>query len=106
MANLFTETIQFGKYIRNMRRVLKCEAWRGMEISCTERTSMKNGEVYQRVQEVRNILHTVDRKKANWIAHTLRRNCLLEHATAGKIEVTGRPRRRRKLVLHDMKTRG
>jgi hypothetical protein len=90
-----------------MRRVLKCDAWGRMEISCTERMSMNNGEVLHRVQEERNILHTTDRTKSNWTAHTLRRNCLLEHVTAGKIEVTGRPGRRRKLVLDDiMKKRG
>jgi hypothetical protein len=29
------------------------------------------------VKEERNILHTVRRRKANWIGHILRRNCLL-----------------------------
>jgi hypothetical protein len=29
--------------------------------------------------EEKNILQTVEQKKANWIGHTLRRNCLLKH---------------------------
>jgi hypothetical protein len=42
----------------------------------------------------RIILSTVKIRKANWIGHILRRNCLLRHAVEGKIEgkieVTGR----------------
>jgi hypothetical protein len=61
--------------------------------------------------EERNILHTVKRRKANWIGHILRRNCLLKHVIEGKkegrIEVMGRRGRRRKQLLDDVKeTRG
>ena len=45
------------------------------------------------VEEDRHILHTKIRK-ANWIGHILRRNCLLRHVVEvkieGRIEVTGR----------------
>jgi hypothetical protein len=34
----------------------------------------------------RKTLHTVKRKKANWIGHILRRNCLLKQVIEGKIE--------------------
>jgi hypothetical protein len=34
-------------------------------------------KMLQRVKEETNILHTIKRKKANWIGHNLRRNCLL-----------------------------
>jgi hypothetical protein len=37
-------------------------------------------------QKERNILHTIKRKKANWIGHILLRNCLLKHVIEGKIE--------------------
>jgi hypothetical protein len=41
---------------------------------------------------------TYNKKKANWIGHILRRNCLLKHAIEGKleerIEMTGRQGRR------------
>jgi hypothetical protein len=33
---------------------------------------MRNKEVLQRVKEERNILHTIKRRKANWIGHILR----------------------------------
>jgi hypothetical protein len=31
-------------------------------------------------------LHTTKRRKANWIGHILRRNCLLKHVIEGKRE--------------------
>jgi hypothetical protein len=55
-----------------------------MEISWTDRG--RNEEVLHRVQEERNILHTVKRRKANWIGHILRKNCLLKHVIEGQIE--------------------
>jgi hypothetical protein len=36
-------------------------------------------EVLRRVKEERNLLHTINGRKANWIGHILRRNCLLKH---------------------------
>jgi hypothetical protein len=60
-----------------------------------------------RVKEERNILHAMKRRKANWIGHILRRNCLLKHVIEGKlegrIELTGRRGRRRKQLLDDLK---
>jgi hypothetical protein len=45
-------------------------------------------------KEVRNILHTVKTRKANWIGNMLYRKCLLKHViegkTEGRIEVKGR----------------
>jgi hypothetical protein len=63
---------------------------------------VRNEEVLLRVKEQRNILHETRKRMANWIGHILRRNCLLQRVTEGKvqggIEVTGRQgRRRRKL---------
>jgi hypothetical protein len=59
------------------------------------------------VKEERNIVHTIKRRKANWIGHILLRNCLLKHVIEGKlegrIEVTGRQGRRRKQLLDDLK---
>jgi hypothetical protein len=75
------------------------------KISWTDR--VRNEEVLYRVKEERNILHTIKRRKANWIGHILRRNCLLKHAIEGKlegrIEMTGRRGRRRKQLLDDLK---
>jgi hypothetical protein len=80
--------------------------WRRMEkISWADR--VRNEEVLHGVEEERNILHTVKRRKANWIGHILRRNCLLMHVIEGKlegsIEVTGRRGRRRKQQPDDLK---
>jgi len=62
-----------------------------------------------RVDEQRNILHEISKRKANWIGHILRRNCLLQRVSEGKIkreiEVTGRRGRRRKKLLDDLKER-
>jgi hypothetical protein len=64
-------------------------------------------EVLHRVKEERNIVHTIKRRKANWIGHILRRNCLLKHVIEGqlegRIETTGRRGRRRKQLLYDLK---
>ena len=57
-----------------------------------------------RVNEQRNILHEIRKRKANWIGHILRRNCLLKQVIEGKIkgEIGGR---RRKKILDDLKDR-
>jgi ribosomal 50S subunit-associated protein YjgA (DUF615 family) len=54
------------------------------KISWTDRVT--DEAVLHRVKEERNIVHTVKRRKANWIGRILRRNCLLEHVIEGKIE--------------------
>ena len=55
---------------------------------------VRNEDILLRVKEQRNILYEISRRKANWIGHILRRNCLLQRVTEGKIkggiEVTGR----------------
>jgi hypothetical protein len=55
------------------------------------------------VDEERNILHTVQRKKANWIGQILQMNCVVKHVIEGqiegRIEVTERRRRRCKQLL-------
>jgi hypothetical protein len=43
-------------------------------------------EVLQRVEEDRNILQKIKRRKANWIGHILHSNCHLKHLIEGKIE--------------------
>jgi hypothetical protein len=90
------------KYLENFE--MWC--WRRMEnISCTDR--VRNGEVLHRVKEEINILNTIKRRKANWIAYIWRRNSLLKHVIKGKIdgriEVTARRERRRQQLLDDLK---
>ena len=70
---------------------------------------VRKEDVLLRVKEQRNILHEIRERKANWISHILRRNCLLQRFTEGKIkggiEVTGRQGRRRRKLLDDLKER-
>jgi hypothetical protein len=59
------------------------------------------------VKEERNILHTIKRRRASWIGHILRRDCLLKHVIEGKlegrIEMKRRQGRRRKQLLGSLK---
>jgi hypothetical protein len=75
------------------------------KISWTDR--VRNEGVLHRVKEERNILHTIKRRKANWIGHILRRNCLLKHVIEGMLEgrtdMTGRRGRRYKQLLDGLK---
>jgi hypothetical protein len=61
-------------------------------ISSTHR--VRNKEVLHRVNEERNVLRTVKRRKCTWSGHILSRNCLLKHVNEGKvkgrIEIKGR----------------
>jgi hypothetical protein len=82
----------YGAETRTLRKVdqkylesFEMWCWRRMEkISWTDR--VRNEEVLHRVKEERNILHTIKRRKANWIGNILRRNCLLKHVIEGKLE--------------------
>jgi len=75
------------------------------KISWTDR--VRKEEVLRRVKGERNIIHTVRRRKANWIGHILCKNCFLKHVIdekkRGRIEVTGRQRRRHKQLLDELK---
>jgi len=82
--------------------------WRRMEkISWTDH--VRNEDVLLRVKEQRNVLHEIHKRKAKWIGHILRRNCLLQRVIEVKIqtetEVTGRQGRRRKELVDDLKER-
>ena len=70
------------------------------------RDRVRNIEVLLRVKEQKNILHEIRKRKANWISHILRRNCLLQQVIKGKIqggiEVTGRRGRRRRKLLDEL----
>jgi len=61
--------------------------WRRLEkISWTDR--VRNNEVLHRVKKRKqNPTYNTTKRKANWLGHILRRNCLLKHVTEGKIGV-------------------
>jgi hypothetical protein len=75
-----------------------------MEISWPVR--VRNERLYG-VKEKRNMLHTIKRRKANWIGHILHSNCLLKQViqgkNIGKDSRTGRCGRRRRQLLDDFK---
>ena len=63
------------------------------EMWCSRRTEkiswidhVRNEEVLLRVKDQRNNPHEISKRKANWIGHILRRNCLLQNVIEGKIK--------------------
>jgi len=70
---------------------------------------VRNEEVLLRVNEQRNILNEIRKRKDKWIGHILCRNCLLKQVIEGKIkgemEVKRRLGRRHKKLLDDLKDR-
>jgi hypothetical protein len=76
------------------------------EISWIDR--VKNKEILHAVKEERNILHTIKRRKSDWIGYISFRNCILIHVIEGKIggiETAGRRGRRLKQLLDKLKER-
>ena len=78
--------------------------WRRMEkIKWSEKVT--NEQVLARIGEKRTLLKNILRRKANWIGHILRRNCLLHDDIEGRMtEVRGVGRRRTQL-LDDLRNR-
>jgi hypothetical protein len=70
---------------------------------------VRNEEVLLRVNEQKNILHEIRKRKAKEIGHILRRNCLVKQVIEGKIkgriDVARRQGRRNKKLLDDLKDR-
>jgi hypothetical protein len=46
---------------------------------------VRNSAVLRTVKGEKDILRTIKRRKANWIGHILRRNCLIKHVIEGKV---------------------
>jgi hypothetical protein len=63
------------------------------KVSWTDR--VKNEEVIRRVKEESNILHTMNRRKSDWISHILQRNCLIKHVIQGKKDGSDRKTRKK-----------
>jgi len=89
----------------NWMEVRRTPNWFSSAISNT----YQHSTLLLRVNEQRNILHEIRKRKANWIGHILRRNCLLKQVIEGKkkgeMEVTRRQGRRRKKLLDDLNDR-
>jgi hypothetical protein len=76
-----------------------------MEIIWTDRVSSE--EILHTAKEERNILYTIQSRKANWIVHIFCRICLIKHVIAreidGRIKATGRRERIGKQLLSALK---
>jgi len=69
--------------------------WRRLEkISWTDH--VRNEDELFRVKEQGNILHEIRKRKANCIGYILRRNCLLQRVTEGKMQGGRSDRKTRK----------
>jgi hypothetical protein len=83
--------------------------WQYFLLNAGPSFTVRNEEVLIRVQEQKNILHEISKRKANWIGQILRRTCLLQQIIEGKIkggiEVTRRRGRRRRKLLDALKER-
>jgi len=85
MALYGAETCMLRAVGQKQLESIEVWCWRKMEeISWTDR--VRNGEVLLRVNEQRNILHEMIKRKANWIGHILHTNCLLQRVIEGKID--------------------
>ena len=86
--DMLPNVIDFRLSCHNVQKRLEIfEMWRcrRMEkISWTDH--VRNEELLIRVNEQRNILLEISKRKANWIGHILRRNCLLQGVIEGKIK--------------------
>ena len=74
-----------GSRFRNTWKVLKCDAGEGWRRSVGP-IMLEMKTCYLESNEQRNILHEIRKRKANWIGHILRRNCLLKQVIEGKIK--------------------
>ena len=73
------------------------------EIKCSEKVS--NEQVLDRIGEKRTLINNILRRKANWMGHILRRNCLVHNPIEGQMtEVKGVEIRRIQL-LDDLRNR-
>ena len=84
------------------------EMWCGRRMEISWADHVRSEEVLLTVNKQRNILHEIRKRKAKWIGHILRRQCLLKQVNKGKIkgeiEVTRRRGRRRKKLLETLRT--
>jgi len=107
MALYGAETWTLRAADQNYLEIFEMWCWRRKEMSWTD--DVRKEEVLLRVNEQRNILHEIRKRKAKWIGHILRRNWLLKQVIEGKIngeiEVARRRGRKRKKLLNDLKNR-
>ena len=73
------------------------------EIKWSEKVTIE--QILKLTGEKRTLLNNILRRKANWIGHILRRNCLLHDNEGEMTEVKGVGRRRGAQLLDDLRNR-
>jgi len=105
--NYNSGTIFRPRFVKIRHFILKMWSWRKLE-KIIWNDGVRN-EVLHRVNDGRNIQHTINRKRVNWIGHNWRTNCLLKYVTEGniegKIKAMGRRWIRCKLLLDTLRKR-
>jgi hypothetical protein len=67
----------FGKWNRNTEKFLNVELEKDGEDLWADR--VRNETALHKVKEKKNIIHTIKRRKTNWIDHILCRKGLIKH---------------------------
>ena len=76
--------------------------WRRMEgVRWEDRVT--NEEVLKRVGEKRQVIREIKKRKANWLGHVMRRDCLLRDAIEGTVEGKRMRGRRRVQLMDDVR---
>jgi hypothetical protein len=76
------ETWTFRAIDQKQLKSFEMWCWRRIEkISWTDHVTNEDVRVLLTAKKQRNILHEIRKRKANWIGHILRRNCLLQRVT-------------------------
>ena len=84
MASYSSEIWTLSKLERNYLESFEMWCWRRMEgIKWSDKVTTE--EIIKRIGEKRTLLNNVLRRKANWIGHILRRNCLLHNVIEGQL---------------------
>ena len=98
-----SETRTLRKLERKYLKSFEMWCWRRMErIKWSEKVT--NEQVLECIGEKGTLLHNTLRRKANWIGHILRRNCLLHDAIEWQMaEVKGVERKTQ--LLDDLRNR-
>ena len=77
--------------------------WRRIDKMIKWSEKATNKQVIERIGLKRSLLNNILRRKANWIGHSLRRNCLLHDDIEGQM-TEGRVKRSKTQLLIDIRT--
>ena len=76
-----------------------------LEENGEEKMIRESEQVLKRTGEKRTLLNNILRRKANWIGHILRRNCLLHDVIKGQMTEVKRVGKRKTQLLDVLRNR-